>query len=319
MNNKKRQGLNNINSAGVWGLLSYIWKGHVTNWFWRDRTLRRNVREQAHKEILTKEFDKFIPYIKSLKAPETTSVIDPQRERVFVMWLQGEENAPKVIKACIKSVRERTGEKFTLLKDEDIKNYIELPEYVWEKKEKGEMIGAHFSDIVRIELLWQYGGYWVDASCYMTGDFPSEVDEAGFFMLMADGRYNPHMFVQNCFIRAKSHDPLLGMWRELVWHYWKETEQPRYYFIVQTLFKLLVTHNAEAKALFEKMPKLHMDPTHVLWHEIGNLPFDMDGYEEMCRATFFQKCSHKPQRGSTGVNQIIPGSFADVVINRSHE
>lgn len=311
---KKRSGMNNINDAGIWGLVVFIWKGHVTNWFWRPSLQRRIVRERVHMELLTRELKKLIPFIKKLKAP--APVDTAADEKVFSLWLQGEENAPNLIKKCLDSVRRKYKDSYVLLDKNNLKDYIELPDFVIEKWKNGVLIPAHLSDIIRIELLWKYGGYWMDATNFMTGDFPDEIKKADFSMLLANGNIIPHMFVQNCFIRAKKGDPLLGMWREVVLEYWKHNGRPQYYYLVQTLFRMLVTYNPEAKALFEKMPKLSMDPAHVLWYEIGNQPFDEKRYQKMCEGAFFQKCTYKPLKPGYGVNEIIPGSFADVVINK---
>lgn len=297
---------------GPW--LKFIWKGHISNWIWRDRLRRRLVRNNAFGEYKMSYLKKYIPFVKSLKAPEPEETDGEQAHQAFTLWFQGEENAPQIVKLCLKSIRERFGDDFTILTEKTLYDYINLPDCIREKWKQKKIVAANFSDIVRIELLYQHGGYWFDATDYLTGDVPSEIKKAPFFMYVTSDVYFPHMFVQTCFMHSVKKDPLLEMWRKLVHEYWKNEEMACEYFLVHMLLKLLVTHNEEARQLFDRMPKMTMDATHVLWYRTGNLPYDKDMYDEMCRNAFFQKCSYKKQSKS-GVNKIIPGSMADATVN----
>lgn len=308
-NNKDK--LNKIERAGLLGWLEYLLRGHIFNWFWRSRSQRKIIRETVHQEILTRELNSYIPFIKSLNAEPPRKDDTSDNDKIFTLWLQGEDYLPPIVKACIDSVRRYYPANFILIEENNLKDYIELPPFILEKWHKKEMIAAHFADIVRIELLHKYGGYWIDATCFMTGKIPKAISDSDFVMLMANGKFNPYMFVQNCFIRAKKGSQLLSMWRQLVLEYWKNDGDPLYYFNVQILFKLLVTYNEEAAGLFEKMIKIPMDPTHYLWYEIGDLPYDEKIYHYLVSQTFFQKCTYKHYR--KGRKQIIPGSMIDVI------
>lgn len=39
--------------------------------------------------------------------------------------------------------------------------------------EKGNISNTQFSDILRINLLARYGGYWIDATCLLTQSTPN--------------------------------------------------------------------------------------------------------------------------------------------------
>lgn len=297
---------------GPW--LKFIWNGHITNWLWRDRKYRRYCRDIAFGEYKMDYLKKYIPFVKTLKSSDLTpSQNSSTNERAYSLWFQGEDNAPEIVKKCLSSVRKYFGENFTVISDKDMCHYISLPDFITKKWEDKKIVPANFSDIVRIELLYNYGGYWFDATDLMTGPVTKIIADSPFFMFTASDSFLPYMFVQTCFIRGKQGDSLMGMWRKLIHEYWKNEDMAAEYFLVHLLLRLLVTYNEEARLLFERMPKIKMDSTHVLWHEIGNLPFDEGRYEKMCNDAFFQKCSYKKMR--YGLQEIIPGSFADVVIN----
>lgn len=300
---------------GTW--FKYFWKAHLANPLWKDSLTRRVTRQLAWADYKLSLFNKYIPFIKNLKIDD--KVIKESSEsgddRVFTLWNQGYRDAPLIVKKCLDNLKTRFGDKLTILDKDTVLKYIDLPEYILRKYKEKKIGQAHFSDICRIELLYKFGGYWFDATDFVTGEIPDFIKDSDFFMYISGDSFFVHMFVQNCFIRAKKGDILLALWRELVLEYWKTEDEALDYFTVQMLFRLLVTHNKIARKEFDKMTKIPMDCTHVLWHESGNQPFNQVKFEEMCRNAFFQKCSYKPQKKKRGVNEIIPGSMADYLIN----
>ena len=80
-------------------------------------------------------------------------------DKVWVCWFQGYESAPPLVKACINSMHRVMQEKeIIILTKTNYKQYIELPDYIEEKFEKGKIGMAHFSDLLRISLLAKWGG-----------------------------------------------------------------------------------------------------------------------------------------------------------------
>ena len=295
--------------------IKYIWKAHITNWWWKNRSHRHAVRKCAFAEKNIDYLSKYLSFIKDVK-PQAGKPSDADSEElVFSLWLQGEENAPEIVKKCLNSQRKYYKDKLIVLDENTISDYVDIPDYIWDKWKRGEMSAAHFSDIVRIELLSKYGGYWCDATGFIIQDMPDEIKQSDFFMFCAPPNYFPHACGQNFFIRAKKGSPLLDMWKQVVYHYWENEDTAITYYLVQLLFRMLVTYNDEAKRCYEKMVKIPIDHTYLLWYKYGNSNFSELMVEEMKKKSFFQKCSYKPKVGI--VRDIIPGSMADYVINKN--
>lgn len=49
--------------------------------------------------------------------------------------------------------------------------------------EKGIITNTHFSDLLRIELLINHGGLWLDATTYLTGTLPNYISENDFLFI----------------------------------------------------------------------------------------------------------------------------------------
>ena len=188
---------------------------------------------------------------------------------------------------------------------------LDFPEEIVRKWKEGKMKAAHFADICRVDLLYRHGGVWMDATCYMDAPFPEWLWEADFFVYQGgDTLKGAYGGIQNCFIRGAKDAYLLKVWREIILAYWKEEDSPLDYFVHQLLFCLALDANPCAAALYAKMPSLVQDPTHVLWYEYADRPYDEDRLHAICAEALFQKLNYKTPSASNPV----PGSFADHIL-----
>ncbi|WP_222864769.1 capsular polysaccharide synthesis protein, partial [Serratia marcescens] len=116
--------------------------------------------------------------------PEAESASAEGDKVVWVCWFQGIEQAPALVKRCIDSIEKNVGDaKVVVLNDDNIKDFITLPDYIIEKYQKGMITKAHYSDIVRCSLLSKYGGIWMDATVYLTKTVPQHLFHYGFSSL----------------------------------------------------------------------------------------------------------------------------------------
>lgn len=285
-----------------------IWNGHIKNWVWRTRSKRREVRENATREALSAYLDsRYAPVIKSFVEEEDETAPHREEEQIFSIWFQKEENAPEIVKACFRSVRANCSIKQTVLDKDTLFDYIQLPDYVVDKWRSGKMGVAHFSDICRVELLYRYGGVWLDATDFVPAEFPQWLLDSDFFVYLAGDRINPYSFMQNCFIRSKKGNFLLKAWRAAMLAYWKEEDKALDYFVHQMLFKKVVENNTKAAEIFAEMPKLAQDPTHELWFGgYVDKPFDPALFQDVTSKAIFQKTEYR----SANATSPTPGSFA---------
>ena len=79
------------------------------------------------------------------------------------------------------------------------------------------------------------------------------------------------------------------------------------YFVHQLLFSLAVEANPRAAALYAEMPTLVQDPTHALWYDYADQPFDEVLLHEICAKALFQKLNYK----TPSALNPVPGSVAD--------
>lgn len=94
--------------------------------------------------------------------------------RIWVFWGQGEERMPALIKACYNQLVTLNGDTVRLVTNRNLHELLDIPAEIYEKVERRDITWAHFSDIVRTSLLARYGGLWLDATVWVTRQFPFE-------------------------------------------------------------------------------------------------------------------------------------------------
>lgn len=300
-----------MNLSRAVAVADIVLRGHILNPFWLSRDKRRKIRTNVTARVIPHYFKRYLPAAGAVR--ETKAINNDKTEKIYTLWLQGEENAPDLVKACFRSVRKNCTQELVVLDEKTVFDYIRLPEKIMEKRRAGKIKNAHFADICRVELLYQYGGYWFDSTDFVTSPIPDWVTNTDFFMFLTGNAGSPYSFVQNCFIRGRRGSYLLAAWRAMMHDYWMNENHTFDYFMHQLLFKTLVMNDPRAKKYFAKMPHVDQDPTHALWWDYKDKPFDKKTFDEITSKTFFQKTTYK------GIDNIIPGSFADEMINKMYK
>lgn len=139
--------------------------------FWGAKAIIK--RHNVIKRYIKKEFKDVFERYRNI--PFEAEVNNGQEPPIWVCWLQGEENMPEIVRICYKSLlKHSAGKTVNLVTAENLKEYIQVPDFVKEHLDKGKISRTHFADYIRIMLLAKYGGLWIDASVLVTGDITDE-------------------------------------------------------------------------------------------------------------------------------------------------
>ena len=98
-------------------------------------------------------------------------VMRDKPRKIWFCWLQGMENAPELVKVCHESLCKNIKDReIVVLTNENLSQYVHLPEYIERKHKKGIIPDAAFTDMLRLELLCKHGGAWIDSTVLCTGE-----------------------------------------------------------------------------------------------------------------------------------------------------
>ena len=151
---------------------------------WEDNNSINELKKEIENEI-KKEIEKIEPYPNQFNLDEVKKDFENilnkykyllKQEKnikencpIWTMWYQGIEAAPPFVRSCIQSIIEnRAKHPVIIITRYNIDKYIKLPYYINEKLNNNVISLTHFSDIVRIALLFKYGGYWIDPTFLIT-------------------------------------------------------------------------------------------------------------------------------------------------------
>lgn len=174
---------------------------------------------------------------------------------IWTCWFQGRENAPELVKNCLDSwERMNPGWDFRCLDRQTIARYIEIDRYV--VLHASQVTPASLSDIVRIALLHEYGGVWVDStlSCNRPlDDWLPESLSASFFAFSNPG---PGRMVASWFLAVAPGSCLVGKWAAATARYWRGRARSDDYFWFHHLFGEVYEADSEARAQWDAVPKI---------------------------------------------------------------
>lgn len=103
-------------------------------------------------------------------------------ENIWIMWWQGNEKAPLLIKKCIESIQKHAKENnVIIISEENYQNYVRIPDWFMEKVESGIIPFVKLSDVIRCALIANYGGVWMDATIFATRDFGNLLDGKDYY------------------------------------------------------------------------------------------------------------------------------------------
>ena len=123
-------------------------------------------RHEEIKRYIKITFSSVLNKYKDAVYPESQSF---DNRKIWVCWLQGEANMPEIVRTCYKSVKANAnGREVVLITNENVEKYISIPKLIKDIVNNGKMSRTHFADYIRISLLKNYGGLWIDATVLVT-------------------------------------------------------------------------------------------------------------------------------------------------------
>lgn len=228
---------------------------------------------------------------------------------IYSAWLQGAAQAPAVVQLCF--------ERWARLN----------PDYqlrVLEASDAAALLAAHgfppvpaqaLADILRVKILHEHGGLWVDATLYpvvpLDGWLPGQMGGGEFFAFARPGPDRP---IASWFLAAApGHVLLQKLWREVLGFWTKPRQQAHYngglippdpaasvapesggagdfypYFWLHYLFQYLLDTDAEFAAAWALCPQLSAGPPHAL-QAICNGAVSVETFIAAARAAPVQK------------------------------
>ena len=177
---------------------------------------------------------------------------------IWVMWYQGIETAPPIVKACIQSVIvNRAKHPVHIISKYNLEKYVKLPSYLMEKFNNGTFSITHFSDIIRFALLHKYGGYWIDSTYFVTT--PLTKLNSNFFSLRLKKCWlTGHPFI-NCqwagnFLAVSKRSFIATYAYMAFLYYWKKYNSRINFYLIDYIIFIAYSVVPEFKDIVNNLP-----------------------------------------------------------------
>ena len=208
--------------------------------------------------------------------------------KIWVMWWQGMHGMPQTIKACYQQLLLCSGKyEIVLITQENVQNYIEIPARVINKFHKGIMTQTDLSDYIRVSLLNQYGGLWVDSSIFCLKEI-KEIDQYSFYTGKSIGqrKWTTYLMAVN-----ETGTELFARLEYYIRRYWEEYDVQFNYFFLDMLIEYLYENNRKIHDQMDSVPENNKDIFKLLG--ILSEPYDERVYKKLKDDNTFQKLSQK--------------------------
>ena len=179
---------------------------------------------------------------------------------VWICWWQGVDRAPELIRACLSSIERNlpNNAQTVLITQDNYSDYVTLTPAICEKFERGLISVTHLSDILRAELLYRYGGMWIDATYFVSGPVSSSLLDSDLYTL----RFDPPLWGMDIqrgrwtlsLLTARKHHPAMQFLMEGLWLYWEQADELVDYFTVDYVCDAGYRHIDVIREAFDRIP-----------------------------------------------------------------
>lgn len=245
------------------------------------------VKQKLEKKykLLLSDYDKFIDY----------NLPHMQSNKVWICWFQGIDKAPELVKICYESLKKNLKDKeIVVITSENIQDYVQFPDYIQEKWEKGIITHTHMTDLLRLELLIRYGGTWIDSTVLCTRDIAEIPDyyfesDLFFYQCLKPGRDGHATVLSSWYMSAASNNRILMATKHLCYEYWKKNNDMVDYFLLHDFFQMALEYYEDD--WHTVIPVSNSTP-HILLLRLFD-KYDEKLFEYIKQQTPFHKLSYK--------------------------
>ena len=253
----------------------------------------RSASDWRHRDImkyLKENYKDFISEYQNKKYPGEHH----NSKIIWTLWWQGdsEKILPPTVKLCFDRMKRNCGShELKILTKDNYHEYVKMPKYILDKVNSGQITLTHFSDLIRMYLLLNHGGLWLDATIFTAGKIPEEIFDLEYFTIrrvfdthqrnISKGRWTSFLHA------AKSNTALCDFVYNFFLEYWKHEKILIHYHLIDYTIATAFEEISECNRLMNSVPL--NNPEMGLLDDLMSKKFDEDLYKQLTENTIFFK------------------------------
>lgn len=283
--------------------------------------LKRLVRDMLFK-ISSNILKKYKEGRQNKLAPIKQNVGAGGKTPVWICWLQGEENAPELVKKCIQSVRANLDMQkceLHIITLANCQEYVTFSQTIVDKFNAGKISMTTLSDRLRMELLYRYGGLWIDATYFVNDERINKVfDYEGFFSQkfsapVWDDDITRGRWAGN-FIKGCAGFELFGFVMEAIDEYYVYKDELIEYFMIDYFIDIAYENLEPVRAAIDGCEVNNEDV--FFFKNNGNRLFDEEVWNGVVKNTWLFKLYYKQKY--TDKNIVGEDTFYGRIVERNN-
>lgn len=183
---------------------------------------------------------------------------DENKEKlIWFFWYQGMDNMPEIPNLCYRNVIRYCNDcRINFISKDNYQEYITIPEKIELLKEKGRISVAHFSDIIRFNLLYKYGGCWIDSTVLLTDKLDKQVFSLPFYSIknQKEGYYVSECRWAGFFLSSHRGNPFMKYMCLMFEQYWSKNKYAIDYFLFDYFIDILYKKCVSVKNMIDQVP-----------------------------------------------------------------
>jgi hypothetical protein len=148
-----------------------------------------------------------------------------------------------------------------------------------------------FSDVLRFYLLAEYGGIWIDSTCYITAPLEIDYDSIEERRITAFRRTNKNRISVWYFAAAQS-SYIVRLIKESLTCYWNFHDKPIDYFMLHHIFEILYFADNKFRDEWDSQNQPLTSEAHLWYFKLAE-KFRLDELELICSRSSIHKLTYK--------------------------
>ncbi len=240
-----------------WDYTWLLWKVH-TKFLLRQRNPKDRQRVFGRMNRFWESFLDVVRHYEDMPIYPKGEENAPTTPATIWLYWNNPSDMPQMVRSCISLIRKNSnGCSVVVVSEDTVGDYLQLDDVVWEKYRAGKISRTHFSDIVRIALLYHYGGVWMDCTMLLTRPLPSVVVTSDFYtnrlgvkddVNVCAGRWSTF------FMACHRHNLMMRATLDIFVEYWKRYDDIVDYVWMDYIFNLLYDHIPSVREMLDAVP-----------------------------------------------------------------
>lgn len=276
-------------------------------WFirrWIPKRLYIAIVQKKHM-LVEKKINEVVTNVREILLPPISIVHSFDKSPIWFCWLQGYDSMPPIVQMCLKSIKANSNSHpIVFISLNNFKEFITLPHHIVQLYSEKKIGYAHFADIIRTALLYNYGGCWIDSTVFLTSKLPEEIFNSNFFSVklptdkffISQGRWS------NFFMACHSGNKLMGYTLELFNRYLLKKTYFIDYFMMDYFMDMALDVDDEEKSQLDAM-EYNNENIHVLKSHLND-EYSAKHFAELCGDTYIHKLTWRMIPQEVSYNSI---------------